>query len=176
MFFSIPVGIFPKKKLLTANEKARSAAQRSNRAVIFSFWGHTEFEVISVMKSFLIGAVGYPLLELLYRRRTHPSMALAGGLSAAAFRCISRTKACLAVKALAGGAAVTLIEGACGLAFNRRHRIWDYRRMPCNWRGQVCLPYTLLWCGMAWLWMLIDRKAAPLRRVQPDGRALRRPS
>ena len=143
---------------------------------LFFILGHAESEVIHLQKAFLIGAVGYPLLELLFRRRTHPSMALAGGLSAAAFHRISRTGACLAVKALAGGAVVTVIEGLCGLVFNRRHRIWDYRRMPLSWRGQVCLPYTLLWCIMAWLWMLTDRKAAPPRRVQPDRRALRRPS
>ena len=34
------------------------------------------------MRSFLIGAVGYPLLELAWRGHTHPSMALAGGMSA----------------------------------------------------------------------------------------------
>jgi len=28
----------------------------------------------------------------------------------------------------------------------RQHQIWDYRRMPLQWRGQVCLPYTALWC------------------------------
>ena len=123
-----------------------------------------------MLKSFLLGAAGYPLLELLCRRRTHPSMALAGGLSAAAFHRISRIRACLPAKALAGGAAVTVIEGACGLLFNRRHHIWDYRRMPCSWRGQICLPYSLLWCGMAGLWMLIDRRGARPHRARPDER------
>ena len=32
-----------------------------------------------MLKTFLVGAVGYPALEMLWRRRTHPSMALAGG-------------------------------------------------------------------------------------------------
>lgn len=98
-----------------------------------------------MLKPFLLGAVGYPVLELLTRGRTHPSMALAGGLSAAAFHRISRLHASLAGKSLLGGAAVTLIEAICGFLWNRRHRIWDYRRMPLNWHGQVCLPYTLLW-------------------------------
>ena len=102
-----------------------------------------------MLKPFLLGAVCYPLLELLTRGRTHPSMALAGGLSAAAFRRISRMRASLAVKSLLGGAAVTLIEAACGLLWNRRHRIWDYRRMPLQLHGQICLPYSLLWCGLS---------------------------
>ena len=49
-----------------------------------------------------------------------------------------------------GGLAVTGLEALIGCTVNRRHRIWDYRAMPCNWRGQICLPYTLLWgalCG-----------------------------
>ena len=127
-----------------------------------------------MLKPFLLGAVCYPLLELLTRGRTHPSMALAGGLSAAAFRRISRMRASLAVKSLLGGAAVTLIEAACGLLWNRRHRIWDYRRMPLNWHGHVCLPYTLLWTGMAAAWMLIDRPAAAAPSRGPRGG--RRPS
>lgn len=133
-----------------------------------------------MLKSFVIGAAGYPLLELLVRRRSHPSMALAGGLSAMAFHRISRMKSCLAVKALAGGAAVTMIEGACGMLWNRRHRIWDYRRMPLNWRGQVCLPYTLLWSAVAAGWMLIDRpdrtKDARQRHAPPLPHVAVRPS
>ena len=113
-----------------------------------------------MLKAFLLGASGYPLLELLTRGRTHYSMALAGGLSTAAFHRISRGRICLPVRMLAGGAAVTIIEGLCGLIWNRRYRVWDYRKMPLNWRGQICLPYTLLWTGLAGLWMLIDRPKA----------------
>lgn len=130
-----------------------------------------------MLKAFLLGAAGYPLLELLSRGRTHYSMALAGGLSAAAFRRISRSRTCLPVKALAGGAAVTIIEGLCGLVWNRSHRVWDYRNMPLNWLGQVCLPYTLLWTGFAGLWMLIDRPKAsrPARVQRGEPHLLRRP-
>ena len=32
-------------------------------------------------RMFLFGAVAYPILELIYRRRTHYSMAIAGGIS-----------------------------------------------------------------------------------------------
>ena len=51
------------------------------------------------------------------------------------------------------GAGVTAIEAACGLLWNRRHQVWDYRRMPLNWRGQVCLPYTALWCLLSGAYM-----------------------
>ena len=124
-----------------------------------------------MLKAFLLGAAGYPLLELITRGRTHYSMAIAGGLSAAAFRYISRSRVCLPVRMLAGGAAVTLIEGIAGCIWNRRHHVWDYRKMPLNWRGQVCLPYTFLWTALAGLWMLIDRppvvQQAHARRSEP---------
>ena len=77
------------------------------------------------MKSFLLGAVGYPLLELCWRGRTHPTMSLVGcGI-------------------------ITGVEAAVGLIWNRDHRIWDYRNMPGNWRGQVCVPYALLWAALS---------------------------
>ena len=52
-------------------------------------------------------------------------------------------------QALAGGMMITGVEYALGLAFNRRHQIWDYRRMPLNLGGQICLPFTLAWCGLS---------------------------
>ena len=39
---------------------------------------------------FWIGALGYPLIELAWRRRTHPAMALAGGLSAVTLKAIAK--------------------------------------------------------------------------------------
>ena len=52
-------------------------------------------------------------------------------------------------QALLGGLMITGMEYAFGIAFNRRHQIWDYRRMPANLRGQICLPFTLAWCGLS---------------------------
>ena len=53
------------------------------------------------------------------------------------------------LEALLGGLMITGVEYAFGLIFNRRHQIWDYRRMPANLRGQICLPFTLAWCGLS---------------------------
>ena len=48
-------------------------------------------------------------------------------------------------QALMGGLAITGIEYGIGRIWNRRYRIWDYRRMPLNVQGQICLPFSLLW-------------------------------
>lgn len=109
------------------------------------------------MRYFLIGAAGYPLLELAWRGRTHPSMALAGGLSAALMHRISRTPLSTGAQCMLCAAGVTAIEAACGLLWNRKHQVWDYRRMPFNWRGQICLPFSLLWCGLSAIWLQLDK-------------------
>ena len=78
-------------------------------------------------------------------------MALAGGVSLAVLRGVSRMQKGrpLWQQALLGGLMITGVEYAFGLIFNRRHQIWDYRRMPGNVRGQICLPFTLAWCGLS---------------------------
>lgn len=104
-----------------------------------------------MFSTFWIGSMLYPLLELAWRGRTHPAMALAGGASLWLLRGISRTQKGRSIwqQALMGGLAITGVEYACGLIFNRRHQIWDYRKAPLNVRGQVCLPYTAAWCGLS---------------------------
>ncbi len=104
-----------------------------------------------MLAAFLAGAAAYSMLELAWRGRTHPAMALSGGVSLAVLRGVSRMQKGrpLWQQALLGGLMITGVEYAFGLIFNRRHQIWDYRRMPANLRGQICLPFTLAWCGLS---------------------------
>ena len=100
-------------------------------------------------KLFLLGAIGYPVLEILYRGRTHYSMAVAGGAAALLTVAVRKLPVRLPAKAALCGLGITGIEYACGMAWNRHYRVWDYRRVPLNVKGQVCLPYTLLWCVLS---------------------------
>lgn len=43
----------------------------------------------------------------------------------------------------------TLVEFIFGMLFNRDYSIWDYRNMPLNLYGQICLPFSLLWMIIA---------------------------
>jgi uncharacterized membrane protein len=118
-----------------------------------------------VIPSFLIGAAGYPLLELAYRGRTHYSMAIAGGLSILLIRRMARMKCPWPVRILACGAGITGIEYLCGIIWNRRHTVWDYRNQRLNFRGQICLRFTALWCLLSGLalgaFALIDAQNRP---------------
>ena len=61
-----------------------------------------------------------------------------------------------------GDKIITAVELGAGLLLNRRYGIWDYRDMPLNFRGQICLPYSLLWLpvglGGCSLYRLLDKK------------------
>lgn len=107
------------------------------------------------MKTFLLGALGYPGIELLWRGRTHPSMALAGGIGLCLLRRLNRQleDAPLWAAALLGGACITGLEYLFGITLNRRHQIWDYRRQRLNLHGQICPSFALAWCGLSALAM-----------------------
>lgn len=110
------------------------------------------------MQMFILGAVGYPLLELMYRRRTHYSMAIAGGLSALLIGRISRMKTSLLLKSVLCAAEITGIEAICGLIWNAEHKVWDYRRLPMNWKGQICLPFSVVWGGLSAVLLMVLKK------------------
>ena len=50
---------------------------------------------------------------------------------------------------------ITLVELATGLLVNRDHHVWDYRESPMNYRGQICLPFSLLWIPLSVLGMAL---------------------
>ena len=115
---------------------------------------------------FFVGGSGYVGLELLWRGRSHISMFLAGGVCFLLLGRIERTRFSPSVKSLLGAAVITGVELLAGLLANRDYRVWDYRQMPFNFIGQICLSYSLLWIpvslGAMWLYRLLSNK---LRRA-----------
>ena len=109
---------------------------------------------------FCAGGLGYMGLELLWRGWTHSSMFFAGGTC---FLLLGRLKPLPPwAKALAGAGIITAVELAAGLLVNRQHTVWDYRTVPFNFLGQICLPYSLLWLPVglagAELYRILDKK------------------
>ena len=102
---------------------------------------------------FTVGGGLYVTLELLWRGRSHWTMfALGGGC----FLAIGELGKYLAgvprlLRAVAGSGVCTAGELLTGLAFNRDFRIWDYRALPGNYRGQICLPFSMLWMPLSLL-------------------------
>ncbi len=99
---------------------------------------------------FAIGAAGYPIIELLYRKRTHWSMAVAGGVCFSLIYRIHGTKRPLLLRCAMGAAAVTCVEFVTGLVVNRLFKlgVWDYSKKRFNLLGQVCPKYTGMWFAL----------------------------
>ena len=53
------------------------------------------------------------------------------------------------LRAVLGSGVCTAGELATGLLFNRDFSIWDYRALPGNFRGQICLPFSALWVPLS---------------------------
>ncbi len=102
---------------------------------------------------FIIGAVGYAAIEMIWRGRTHWSMALAGGVCFIIFSLVAEgfAERPLLFKALLCALGVTLVELVFGLVFNVAlgMNVWDYSNMPLNLLGQICPIFSLVWVGLA---------------------------
>lgn len=100
---------------------------------------------------FLTGGVVYPSLEILCRGRTDFSMAVAGGLCLCLIDRVCNHQLRfqpLAVRCAAGSGVITTVEFATGILVNviLKLDVWDYSQLPMNVMGQVCMPFSLLWC------------------------------
>lgn len=104
---------------------------------------------------FGLGGGLYGLLEVLWRGRTHISMLLLGGGCFLMLGRLRRLSVPVSVKTLLGAACITAAELVTGLLVNRDFTVWDYRRMPFQFLGQICLPYSLLWMPVSLLGMTL---------------------
>ena len=115
---------------------------------------------------FLAGGLGYLGLELIWRGWTHYSMFFAGGVCFLLLGALNRTRLPLPVRMLMGAGVITCVELLAGLLVNRDYAVWDYRDAPLNFRGQICLPFTLLWVpvslGAMGLYAFLNRKLCAL--------------
>ena len=96
---------------------------------------------------FYVGGMVYAGLELLWRGWTHGSMFVLGGLCFVLIGALNHVSSPLPlpIRMIVAAGIVTMLELGCGLLCNRAYQIWDYRHLPLNYHGQICLPYTMLW-------------------------------
>lgn len=100
---------------------------------------------------FLLGGTGYVGLEMLWRGWSHISMFFAGGTCFLLLGGLEKANPRLPwlLRALTGAGVITMVEFLYGLLFNRSYTVWDYRNLPGNLYGQICLPYFLLWIPLS---------------------------
>ena len=102
---------------------------------------------------FILGAVGYAAIEIIWRGRTHWSMMIAGGLCFILFSMVAEmlNGKSLLVKAAVCAVGLTAIEFIFGVVFNiwLKMGVWDYSNVPFNIMGQICPMFSILWVGVA---------------------------
>ena len=100
---------------------------------------------------FLTGGIVYLGLEFLWRGWSHVTMFFAGGTCFLLLGRLEHTRPRLPAipRAFLGATVITSVELLIGLLANRDYRIWDYRDMPGNFHGQICLPFFLLWLPLS---------------------------
>ena len=120
--------------------------------------------VLRLFFLFIAGGLCYMGIECLWRGWTHGTMFLAGGSCFLLLGKLDRTdpRLPLPFRAAAGAGIITGVEFLTGLLANRDYSVWDYRQMPLNYRGQICLPFCLLWAplsiGAMVLYTALDKK------------------
>lgn len=110
-------------------------------------------KIVTELLIFGFGAIGYSIMEILYRGYTHWSMTLTGGLCFWSLYHIykrMKTKSILK-KALVGTAFITVTEFIVGCIVNIYFdwNVWDYSDMYFDILGQVCLFYSFLWFAIS---------------------------
>ena len=119
---------------------------------------------------FMVGGLAYCGIELLWRRWTHGSMFLLGGTCFVVLGKLGKVcrRVPVLLRALIAAGVITVLELLCGLVVNRGYAVWDYREMPMNFQGQICLPFFGAWMPLGllamWLYDKVDGVLAMMRK------------
>ena len=106
-------------------------------------------------------AMAYFLLEVLVRRYSHYSMFLCGG---ACFLCCGLLNENVKIKIsfishmVLSSVIITVLELITGFIVNvwLKMDIWDYSHLPYNFKGQICLLYSVFWFLISSVAIVLD--------------------
>lgn len=98
---------------------------------------------------FLIGGIGYGIMEILFRGYTHWSMLVTGGICFFIFYLINFSLEThnLLIRCIFSTLIITTLEFIVGYIVNivLKWNVWDYSHMPYNIKGQICLGFSGIW-------------------------------
>ena len=116
--------------------------------------------------SFNFGYAAYSAIELSFRKYTHYSMGIAGGVCFLSIHKIYKKYKSLSLfkKCVIGSMVITLTEFIFGIIFNKilKKNVWDYSQMPFNIMGQVCPLFSVLWAFLCIPICYLSRKIEKL--------------
>ena len=100
---------------------------------------------------FLIGALGYALVEIIWRGFTHWSMVLTGGICFMIFyKIVLLNNFSLFQQCLLATVIITSFEFTVGGFVNLvwGMNVWDYSNQLFNLKGQICPLFSMVWFFM----------------------------
>lgn len=100
---------------------------------------------------FLIGAIGYALVEIVWRGFSHWSMMITGGLCLMIFYKINvKNNFSILQRCLMAMVIVTSFEFVVGGFVNLvwGMNVWDYSNQLFNLKGQICPLFSMVWFFM----------------------------
>ncbi len=98
--------------------------------------------------AFCVGAVGYSIIEIMWRGYTHWTMALTGGICLFLIYTMNNLlNVPFVIKCLFGAIIITSLELAVGYVVNIKlgWEVWNYSSIPFNFMGQICVRYSVMW-------------------------------
>ena len=108
--------------------------------------------IIQLLIIFILCGTIYSIMEILFKgseRGTHWSMFILSGLAGVVFidglNNVFSYEMDLILQATICSIMITIWEYFTGNIFNLDYQIWDYRNIPFNLDGQICLPFAILW-------------------------------
>lgn len=103
---------------------------------------------------FVFGFMAYITIEVCYKGSSHWIMGLCGGL---VFILLDKINDKISwnidilVQGLIGSLLITSLEFVIGEMSLKGiiQPMWDYTYMPINYKGIICLPFSLIWIGLS---------------------------
>lgn len=85
-------------------------------------------------------------IEVAFDNTSHRSMGLVGGVAFVLCGYYDEWFTLPKVlESLAIATTIVVIEYIAGIIWNKNYQIWDYRQMPFNVNGQICLTFYIVW-------------------------------
>lgn len=111
---------------------------------------------------FVFGGLAYLGLEVLFRGHSHWTMFVLGGflflILGELNEGLLEWDTPLIWQGVLGSAIVTGTELITGMILNvwLGLGVWDYSGMPFNYKGQICLPFSILWIFVSIAAIVLD--------------------
>lgn len=111
-------------------------------------------KINKILVLFLFGFFTYMLIELMYRQYTYVLMGVVGGIAVLLIDQINNRISWdidILIQGTIGSLIITFFEyiiGKLSLA-GVLPVMWDYSNVPLNYKGIICLPFSLAWIGLS---------------------------